>query len=240
MKLTKILPGLAALVVCAAAVSLHAQAVQTIALSATELLQNTNPITKKGATTTPAPKAVIISTGWLLSQLARDEATNNNWPFTSKSGAPIVPKGARLTAEFNAVDDFSSLVNFSVSVGTNSTIVSDILSASATTNTLLTSGSYSTNNGPATQPFTETDYESYTVTYNSIGGGGTMQFTLTGLAKCSTSVPNANAKGKYTETDSFSFIDGTGGGTDANGNAIAFTGATITALGSASFDTNSP
>lgn len=202
--------------------SLHAQILEKISLSATLYTQGaTNDNTT--TTTIKSPVKSTITTANLLKQLAADENFEGNWASNS------FPSSAKL--DFNGT-------GFEIDQGTNELLdVSDMLTWTVSGQNDITAGNFLDANGApsagqGTPPFNETDMYLVTIAYNSSGtGNGNLTFTATGLATLTEKAGSANATtGNYTESGTLSLSDGTGEGVDASGNFV-MTGITITASG---------
>jgi hypothetical protein len=205
--------------------TLRAQEVlEKVSFSATVYEQNTNEVSTATTTTTKAPIKESVSTANLLKQLAEDEA------FEGNLASATLPSGAVLN--FN-----TSSGGFEIDKGTNVIVdVSDILTWTVSGQNDITSGSYSTN-GAGMAPYNQTDYYLVTLAYNDSSATGVLTFSLTGLATVVQKATNPNVRtGNYTQSYSISFQDGTGEGMNQNG-PLVVTGATLTASGSATFNT---
>jgi hypothetical protein len=132
------------------------------------------------------------------------------------------------------VDGEFEVMQGTIMQGTNMLLdVSDVLSVNNVGNNDISSGKYTDDNGPQAPPFTETDYQLATFTYDSTSIGGTTKFTLSGLGVSTTTDSPVNpVTGAFTETDSAAIQSGTGEGVTPNGDDMVVTG-TISARGSA-------
>jgi hypothetical protein len=130
------------------------------------------------------------------------------------------------------VGDFSS-VSFSVVWKTNVVDVSNVLSAAPTDPTTVVAGVYTDAAGINNPPFTDVSYQPYAITYDTRPTGGVAHYVVTGMAASSIVTTKPSAKGIYSETDSFIFVNGTGAGVDENTNTIVLTGVTMSAHGTA-------
>jgi len=200
---------------------------EKVSVSGTIFVQGAStdlPVSNPTTSTTKAPSKSPVSTAILLKQLCKDEFSEGNGSLTSAN----VPTGAALY--FNGT-------GFEIDKGTNQIVdVSDIITVSASGQNDISAGSFSDANGQGSPPFTQTDYQLYTVTYDDSSSTGDLQFTVTGLGTVTGKATNPNAKsGKFTQSSSFSLTGGTGEGVSANGNFVV-SGFTITASGSASGD----
>jgi len=212
--------------------SVQGQVPQTVSSSGTELRQG-ETVNNGTTTIVKAAGRYSVSTKILLEDLAFDETFNGTWfaKFTNR-----VPANAKLEVTFAGPGDFSSL-SCQVVSGANAVDVSNVLSAAPSGSNDVHSSTALNANAADQAPFTTTDYHQYTIAYDARGIGGTLHFIITGLATSSTIATKPNAKGFYTETDSFNLADGIGGGIDTTGTAFVLTGITFTASGSAKLGT---
>jgi hypothetical protein len=189
-------------------------------------------------TATKAPAKSRVTTASLLKQLAQDEKAAGNWADNT------FPADARLIyvngTGFKVVDRHDDLL----------VSATNILSLQTNGQIEISSGSYIDGAaGVAFQPFSQTDIQLVTLTYDATSFGRATKFTVTGVSTSTAKNTPPNAEGNSTETDSFRLQDGTGEGVNDNGDNIVLTGFTITGKGSAtlnkgegsgSFPTNSP
>jgi hypothetical protein len=193
--------------------TLHAQTpapvLEKVAFSLTTLKQG-NSTTNRTTVKTATPAKKVETQTSLLSTLAQDASTTfppGSALYFNGTGFEVDKGGAQIA-------DVSSILT--VSIGAP----------------VLTAGNYSVSNGPAAQPYSETDYELITVAYNgSISG---LSFSVTGVGSVTTTVPAANPhNNKFKQSGALSMQDGTGSGVTTEGSPFLLTGFTITASGSA-------
>jgi len=199
---------------------IRAQVLEKVSITTTVYSQNSNSIASGTTTTTKAPIKQIQTTLGVLEQLAHDEYVEGNLESeTLPSGAALYFDGSgfEICKGTNLIVDVSDIFTWQV-IGTN-----DISGA----------GSYPIKTGPGTPPFSQTDYYLVKVTYDDSAATGKLIFSITGLAIVTKSATAPNSKtGKYTESGSISFTDGTGEGTSHDNGPLVLTGFTLTASGS--------
>jgi len=198
------------------------QIAQAVSITGTQLTQSA-PSDNGKTTTTKAASRTAITTATVLADLAKDENA------AGKYSATTFPAGAKLLytadAGFVVVDKHGVvLVN-----------VANILTLEPAGKNDITSGTFVDANGSTTPPFTQTELQLATLTYDATSVGGTRKVAVTGLGTSVTTTSNPNSKGHYTESDSFSLLNGTGEGVDGDGVKIVVTGFTISARGTAAF-----
>jgi hypothetical protein len=202
-----------------ACVAAQAQVSQTLSISGTEYSQSAQTDNGK-ITTTKAPGRTTLTTASLLKQLAIDENTAGHYASTT------FPAGARLIyvngTGFEVVDKQDNVL----------VTPSDILTLATPGQNDIASGTFNDADGSGVAPFLQDDMRVTTISYNSSGEGGTMNFTVTGIGTFTEAAGKPNAKtGNYSETDSFSFSDGVGEGVNAEGTPILLSNVTITSRG---------
>jgi hypothetical protein len=157
---------------------------QTVSITGTELSEGA-PKDNGKTTTTAVPTKTMITTASVLKDLATDENTAGKYASTT------FPAGAKLlyTANtgFQVVDKHNNqLVN-----------VANILTLQTAGQHVITSGTFADATGSATPPFTQTDVQLLTLTYDATGVGGMMKFSVTGVGSSVTTAAKPNAKGNY-------------------------------------------
>jgi hypothetical protein len=209
------------------------QVAQTALVTGTELAQ-TATVNNGVNTKTKSPTVATITPRVLENDLAVAETQNQSW-FAGESN--YFPGSAKLVARFPGVGDFSS-VSFSVVWGTNVVDVSNILSAAPSDPTVVVASVYTDAAGANQPPFTDETYEQYSIAYDTRPTGGVAHYVVTGMAVSSMVTTKPNAKGIYSETDQFIFVDGTGSGVDEHTNTIVLSGVTLSARGTAKVNVN--
>jgi len=196
------------------------QVPQTVSITGTELTQGVES-TKGGSTTTKAAVKTTLTTADLLADLAKDEHTAGKYDATN------FPSGAKLL--------YTANTGFQVVEKNNTPLVSvaNILTLLPAGQTEITSGSFVDADGSTTPPFTQTDLQLVTLTYDATSVGGTQNFAVTGVGSSVTTTTKPSKKGAYTDTDSFSLQNGTGEGVNGEGVKIILNGFSVTASGNA-------
>jgi len=210
-----------------------AQVAQTTLVTGTELAQ-TVTVDNGVNTKTKSPTVATLTTRVLQNDLAVAETQNGSW-FAGESNN--FPGSAKLVARFPGVGDFSS-VSFSVVWGTNVVDVSNVLSVAPSDPTVVVAEVYTDAAGANQPPFTDVSYEQYALTYDTRPTGGVSHYVVTGMAAASQVTTKPTKKGIYSETDSFIFVNGTGGGMDEHTNRIVLSGITMSARGTARLNVN--
>ncbi len=202
-----------------AAGNLQAQIVQTLTITATALVQNTNAPTDNGTITTGAkPIKKSFITKDLMQRLAKDEFAAGHW---SSNSFPASAKLVSVNGDFQVVKGTNLLLS-----------VTNILSIANTGNNQIFSQKFNDATGSHFPPFSETSYQLITLTYDARPIGGMFHFSLTGLGVSTTTAlaPNPTT-GIYTETDSGSIQSGAGEGFAPDGTTPFVITGTASAMG---------
>lgn len=190
--------------------SLHAQALEKVTISSTVYAQGPTD-----GDVTKSPLKSSITGAYLLAQLAADESDD----FTNAASDKLGFDGTNfvvLDGKGNEV--FGPIDELSLQLGSPA----------------ITAGLTNTPSG--TPPYNQVSTQPAVLTYTSTTGGLTI--TVNGLATITQKTTLPTSKGKFIQTGSLSFVDGTGGGSNSNA-PIVVTGFTITATGTENENTSS-